>query len=1049
MTELYRFLSLVETAECAVLALVATMRWFRRRDTAGAWMAATFVIISVALVVAQFFPQGGAQPPGWLVKGVLLAVVAFPYLLFRFMQSLGGAARWLKAGAGGLFAALVLVTLFLPTLRAGAPLAPFVMAYALLLIAQWALLCGTVAVRLWRAGHGQPPVTRQRMRTLAAGSGGLALSVALSFALSSATSGKNAGGPSAFQVVLLVVEMAIIPLFLAGFAPPQTLVRLWRGHEDENLQGALGALVSATDPEEVVTTLLPHIARMSGARRVELRDGAGGLLGSYGDGAGGLLGSYGDGAAPGGEPVTLPVPFGSLSVWGGPYAPYFGREDLAMLQNLGALTSLTLERCRLSAAERSALDAMENAQRLAHVGSWRRDLRTGELSWSPEMFRIHGLDPASFRPTVDSVRALCAPQDRERVIQENGAALSGDGELDVTYRIVRPDGQPRTLHGLGQVLTDASGTPASAIGTVQDVTDQHRLEFEIRAARDEALEASRHKSEFLANMSHEIRTPMNGVLGMAQLLLGDEVDPVKRRRLLTLMESGRTLLSLINDVLDFSKVEAGKLEIEHRDFDLLVTLEGVVGLLSSPAQDKGLRLSLELGASPPGWVRGDQLRIHQVLVNLLANAVKFTERGLVTLTCSSPAPGQVRFAVADTGIGIDPAARQTILEPFAQADASTTRRFGGSGLGLAICRRLVGLMGGELDFASEPGAGSTFFFEVPLPAVSPPVLPEPGPVGPEDGLLAPRLGAVVLLADDAEVNREVGAGLLVRAGYRVETVDSGRAALEAVRRQRYDAVLMDCLMPVMDGYEATRRIRELEGAGRRTPVIALTAAAMTADRERCLAAGMDDYLSKPFDAGVLVATVARWAMPAPSLAAVPAGVTPPAAGDGPTGEGSGDNRAGLLPVAAERSGPGGAGAGAAAAEVGSVRVGSGDQALIHQLQNLRGTLSPDAFGRMCASIVRTVPELLGELQLAAVGGDAGAVAALAHKLRGIARTIGAVDLGRMAGDLEAAPAGSPAAGAALDGMEDEFSRVRRLVSAWLPGGGEAAGLPVGPIAGPR
>jgi len=359
---------------------------------------------------------------------------------------------------------------------------------------------------------------------------------------------------------------------------------------------------------------------------------------------------------------------------------------------------------------------------------------------------------------------------------------------------------------------------------------------------------------------------------MAQLLMDGNLEPEQRRRVLALRESAQSLLTIINDILDFSKLEAGKLELEEEDFNLLAAAESVVSLLSSPANDKGLHLTLEVGQGVPGWVRGDAVRLRQVLVNLVGNAIKFTERGGVDLIISRTRAGRLRFAVRDTGIGIDPSSKARLLEPFTQADTSTTRRFGGRGLGLAICHQLVQLMGGSLDFTGSPGEGTTFRFELELPAAAPGAAPRSAP-GREQGdargnrttasrgssqpAPAEREHACILLVDDTEINRVVGRGLLESLGYEVETVSSGAEALDVLRDGKYTAVLMDCLMPEMDGYEATRRIRALDGPERDIPIVALTAAAMAGDRERCLAAGMDDYVSKPLDLDLLDAALAR------------------------------------------------------------------------------------------------------------------------------------------------------------------------------------------------
>ncbi|HUR22969.1 MAG TPA: PAS domain S-box protein [Acidimicrobiales bacterium] len=408
------------------------------------------------------------------------------------------------------------------------------------------------------------------------------------------------------------------------------------------------------------------------------------------------------------------------------------------------------------------------------------------------------------------------------------------------------------------------GQVVGRVWSFKDVTERHRLEADVAAALTQAQEASRLKSAFVATVSHEIRTPMNGVLGLSEMLLDSDLDATQRIQMLALRESGQSLLSLINDILDFSKIEAGKLDIEEADFDLCAAVRSVVGTVSAQAQAKGLDLRVDVDRDVPSWVRGDALRLRQVLVNLVGNAVKFTEAGSVTIGLSTLGGGGVRFRVADTGIGIEPAARRTLLDPFSQGDTSTTRRFGGTGLGLAICANLVELMHGTLAFDSTAGRGSTFWFDVPLPAAVPPststatgpaiVASAAVPSGEPDSA-APA--AHVLLADDARINQLVGVAMLERLGCTVDVVANGAEAVEAVLRNHYDVVLMDCLMPVMDGYEATARIRGAENGCRRTPIIALTASAMVGDRERCLAAGMDDYLAKPLDRSALAGVVAR------------------------------------------------------------------------------------------------------------------------------------------------------------------------------------------------
>ena len=401
-----------------------------------------------------------------------------------------------------------------------------------------------------------------------------------------------------------------------------------------------------------------------------------------------------------------------------------------------------------------------------------------------------------------------------------------------------------------------------------DVTERNRASAALASARDEAVEASNMKSAFLANMSHEIRTPMNGVIGMTELLLEMNLTDEQRECAEQIARSGEQMLAIINDILDISKIETGHLELDISDFDLYETIEATCAVTRVQAAAKNLRVELEIDPETPRRVRGDGRRLHQVLLNLVTNAVKFTSSGAVTVAVKAshnPNSSEViRIEVRDSGIGIDPARLQHMFEPFTQADASTTRNYGGTGLGLAIARELVELMGGTIGADSDPGRGSTFWFELQLGA------PIDNAAKPADtgAASAPAWASapLVLVAEDSPINQIVAARALERCGCRVQVVADGQEALDALQAQRYDAVLMDCQMPGMDGYDATGELRRSEQGLLHTPVIAMTAQAMDGDRERCLAAGMDDYITKPLRHAELAEALRRW-IPATPMAA--------------------------------------------------------------------------------------------------------------------------------------------------------------------------------------
>ena len=393
------------------------------------------------------------------------------------------------------------------------------------------------------------------------------------------------------------------------------------------------------------------------------------------------------------------------------------------------------------------------------------------------------------------------------------------------------------------------------------VVENAFLQEETRRSLVEAQAASRAKSEFLANISHEIRTPLNGVIGMSDLLLASELPAHFREPLAVIKTSADTLRGLIDNILDLSRIEAGQLSLERLDFDPVDTLNQVVRILLPPAQEKGIELRLDIDAGACGRLHGDAARLRQILLNLAGNGIKFTAAGSVSLGVEPEELAghdfALRFTVRDTGIGIAPEAQARLFEPFTQADSSITRRYGGTGLGLAITRRLIELMGGKIDLESAPGEGSTFRFVLPFDrAREPAVL-----VGPAAGL-PPAHEALharfrILLADDDAVNRLIITRQLEVLGYRCAAVDNGLEAVTAFSQERFDAVLMDCRMPVMDGYEATRRLRLLDHCGG-IPIIAVTASALKEEIDRCFAAGMNDILTKPFQLNDLAAVLDRW-----------------------------------------------------------------------------------------------------------------------------------------------------------------------------------------------
>ena len=453
------------------------------------------------------------------------------------------------------------------------------------------------------------------------------------------------------------------------------------------------------------------------------------------------------------------------------------------------------------------------------------------------------------------------PDDAENAHAVFARQVQGE-PIESDYRIRTPAGQEKWIRDRAFPIRDQAGKLVRIVGIADEITVAKRYEKELIQARQGADAANRAKSRFLANMSHEIRTPMNGVIGMLQLLMGTELSAEQLGFAQVAQNSGKALLGLIDDILDLSKIEARKVTLENLNFNLRHTVEDVVQLLGVQASAKGVGLRLTVSPQIPLILRGDAYRVRQVLTNLAGNAIKFTERGEVTvdakLDSERPGAAIVRFAITDSGIGIRPDQAAQLFSPFTQADASTTRKYGGTGLGLAICKQLVEMMGGSIGVDSYEGQGSTFWFTLDLE------LAQAGEqhderraegVVPQNGTARKATIGRVLIAEDNATNREVALAQLKKLGYQAVAVPNGADAVQAIERGIYDLVLMDCEMPVMDGYEATRRIR---AARPDFPIIALTADAMSGDRDRCISEGMSDYLAKPVDLERLAEVLAKW-----------------------------------------------------------------------------------------------------------------------------------------------------------------------------------------------
>ena len=518
--------------------------------------------------------------------------------------------------------------------------------------------------------------------------------------------------------------------------------------------------------------------------------------------------------------------------------------ELRLVEAGAHLAGNAIERLRAEERLRENAERIGQAERSAGFGLFDIDVADDSLGVSEGFAAILGVSGHATRLTGEESRKLVHPDDWPRLQSAVANALATGETFENEHRVIPGNGAPRWLRTQACVVSTANGQ-RRLTGVGIDISKEKEMVLRLEQACAEAEAATRAKSEFLANMSHEIRTPMNGITGTISLLRDSDATEEQREHFDTIQSCGESLLQLINDILDLAKIEAGKLTLEQIAFSPETLVQDTIAVILPTARAKGLKVFQKCGPCLPEAVLGDPLRLRQILLNLLSNAVKFTELGEVSVELSAVNQGshsaELQFTVSDTGFGISPDVQKSIFEPFMQADSSTTRRFGGTGLGLTISRRLIALMKGRLEMESEPGRGTCFRVFVTLPVAAGRVVLRRSA---DERILPAKRSLRILLAEDNGINQKVAVLLLRKMGHDVDVVADGEQAVIAVGRDIYDLVLMDCQMPVMDGYAATRAIRQLT-LSNRIPIIAMTANAMPEDRRRCEEAGMDDYVSKP------------------------------------------------------------------------------------------------------------------------------------------------------------------------------------------------------------
>lgn len=498
---------------------------------------------------------------------------------------------------------------------------------------------------------------------------------------------------------------------------------------------------------------------------------------------------------------------------------------------------------------------LSEAQKLAKIGSWELNLNDGEVFFSEEVFNIFGIDKNSI-PSIALIKScIISAEDIELFESNLNHVKNSNSEVQFSHSLLCKNGTIKYINEFIKCLNDEHNEPFKILGTIQDISDQKRIERELINAKDIAEQSVKVKEQFLTNMSHEIRTPMNGIMGFARILEGTNLDSDQKQSVEAIKRASKNLLVIINDILDFSKIDADKMIFEDVNFSLSKNINSVIELLSPISKEKKIKLLCEIDPQINDYLIGDPTRLSQILINLVGNALKFTEKGYIELIVSQEKESEsntfIRFTIIDTGIGIPNDKIDSIFESFNQASNETTRRFGGTGLGLTITRKLIELQGGTLTVKSEVAKGSEFSFLLQYKKT------EKGTVEPikekKEQLSANFLKDIkILLVEDNELNQLLAIKVFEKWEKEIDIADNGKIAIDKIEKNDYDIILMDIQMPEMDGIELTKYIRTNMGSKSNIPIIALTAHATLAEEKRSLESGMNDCLSKPFDFNVLL-----------------------------------------------------------------------------------------------------------------------------------------------------------------------------------------------------
>jgi len=852
-SELVKTLQILQLVVYIGLFLVALLNWRRRPGQASAWLVATFGVLAAVVVAGQFLPEDSADTAThWATKALLATLVLFPYFLYRFTTSLIKRIAWVNVVGTALTASVMIAAFVLPPFPPdGAPTPHWLDVYVAVLLVQWVFLSAVVAVRLWRAGKGQPTVARRRMRTLSLGATGLALALVV---------GGEFSGGGITEVLVQLLVLAAAPLMLIGFAPPRIVRVMWRQREEAALRQAGLSLMEATTTTEVARTLLPHARKLVGAALAILEDSSGAIVardGLDGETAPGLDEPSDHQAieALNGAVVSVPLRTGRLVVVTSPLTPFFGEDELSELEALAAQADLALARNELLASQRRLASIVESSED-AIIS---KTLDGTITSWNRAAERIYGYRPDE---AIGRPASILAPEERDDVptILERIAS----GQSIEQYETIRrtKDGETIDVALTVSPIKDADGRVVGASTIARDVSERKRSEAERESARQAADRANRAKSEFLSRMSHELRTPMNAVLGFAQLLGMDHQTPEQEEATKEILKAGTHLLELIDEVLDIARIEAGRLRLSLEPVDAVQVVEESISLLQPQARQEGVTLSMDPrdSSDPSVHVVADRQRLKQVLLNLISNGVKYNrQNGTVRVSIDRTSAGnRIRIDVTDTGRGIPVERIERLFAPFDRLGAEETG-IEGTGLGLALTRPLVEAMGGAISVATESGRGSTFSVELASADEAASANGDRFPTVEQiaDAAMSADVRTVLYVEDNLSNLKLMERVLARRPRITLVSAMQGSLGVTLARDHRPDLILLDLDLPDMRGEEVLARLHS-DPATAEVPIVVISADATPGQRARLVDAGASDFITKPFDVDRLLQIVDQY-----------------------------------------------------------------------------------------------------------------------------------------------------------------------------------------------